>query len=105
MISDVCALHGSGAFFGLKVQNAKNRKQLLQAAGEAESLRKLKGCGSIVQIVDHAVLEDSLRLVGVYCPDRGPCGLGGEFASGRGVGALSSYRSWTTRSWRIACVW
>ena len=62
-VEDVTLVQGSGAFFALKVQKAKNKQQLEESAGEAESLLQLKGCPFIVQIVDHAVNEQSLLLL------------------------------------------
>ena len=62
-IKDVTLVEGSGAFFALKLQKAKNEKQLTESAREAESLRKLQGCPFIVQIVDHTVNEQSLLLL------------------------------------------
>ena len=62
-VDGVTLVEGSGAFFGLKLQKAKNKKQLMESAGEAESLHKMKGCPFIVQIVDHAVNEQPLLLL------------------------------------------
>ena len=62
-VKDVTLVEGSGAFFALKLQKAKNEKQLTESAREAESLRKLQGCPFIVQIVDHTVNEQSLLLL------------------------------------------
>ena len=56
-------LVGAGVFFALKVQVAKNKKQLEDFAREVDNFRKLKGCGSIVQIMDHAVLWETLHLM------------------------------------------
>ena len=62
-VEDVQLLQGSGAFFALKIQKAKNKEQLKESVKEAESLRKLKGCPSIVQIVDHALVEPASLLL------------------------------------------
>ena len=60
---DVTLVKGSGAFFALKIQKAKNKQQLTEYVKEVGNLRKLKGCPFTVQIVDHAVNENALSLL------------------------------------------
>ena len=62
-LEDVLVVQGSGAFFALKIQQAKDKKQLGKFAREAESLHKLKGSPFIVQIIDHAANEETLLLL------------------------------------------
>ena len=56
-------LHGSGVFFALKIQTAKNVEQMEEFAKEAENLRKLQGNENIVQIKDHELMPESLHVV------------------------------------------
>ena len=56
-------LYGSGAFFALKVQGAKNKHQLDEFATEVDNFQALRGCGSVVQIRDYTLMRETLHLV------------------------------------------
>ena len=47
-------LQGSGVFFALKIQKARNRKHLDCLLKEVENLKLLKGKEGVVQLEDHA---------------------------------------------------
>ena len=56
-------IFGSGAFFAVKVQAAKTKKQLEDFAKEVDNFRKLRGSANIVQIRDHTLMWRTLHLV------------------------------------------
>ena len=62
-ITESNKLFSSGAFFALKIQAAKTKKQLTDFAREVESFRLLRGSVGAVQIRDHSLMWDSLHLV------------------------------------------
>ena len=55
-------LYGSGAFFALKVQAAKSKKQLEDFSKEVDNCHKVRGSANVVQIMDHALMWGTLHL-------------------------------------------
>ena len=56
-------VHGSGAFFALKILSAKSDKQLEEFTKEVVSLQKLRGHSSIVQIRDYTTIPKSRHVI------------------------------------------
>ena len=73
-------LQGSGAFFGLKIQDAASREQFVALQQEVQSLIKLRNTPNVVQIKDHAVCESTLNIVILL--ELGVCDLEGFFKQG-----------------------
>ena len=53
----------SGVFFAMKLQSARNEKQLDSLVKEVENMRLLSGEAGIVQLKDHAIDRKSLHLI------------------------------------------
>ena len=56
-------LQGSGAFFALKIQSARNPKQLEVMVQEVENLKLLSDTPGIIQLKDYSINKKSLHLI------------------------------------------
>ena len=62
VVSDTI-LQGSGVFFALKIQSARNKEHLETLVQEVEAMRVLSGESGIVQLKEHAINTESLYLL------------------------------------------